>query len=74
MSRSWIETLTLVTPVSSVAPPARLTVSEPSVGATKAIVVSGALSPGYVALMVSRPWLFDDVVLSSSSVARTVKL
>ena len=56
------------------AAPARLTVSDPSVGATKAIVVFGGLSPGYVALMVSRPWLFDDVVLSSSSVARTVKL
>ena len=67
-------TRTSVTPVSSVAVPARLTVSEPSVGATNAIVVLGALSPGYWALMVSRPWRFDAVVLSSSSVARTVKL
>ena len=60
--------------MSSVAVPARLTVSEPSVGAVKAIVVFGGMSPGNWALMVSRPWLFDDVVLSSSSVARTVKL
>ena len=60
--------------MSSVAVPARLTVSDSSVGAVNVIVAFGGRSPGICALMVSRPWLVDDVVRSSSSVARTVKL
>ena len=36
------------------------------------IVVFGGPSPGYCALIVSEPRLLEDVVRSSSSVARTV--
>ena len=60
--------------MSSVAVPARLTVSDSSVGAVKVIVAFGGRSPANWALMVRRPWLVDDVVSPRSSVARTVKV
>ena len=66
---------TLSTPLSSVAVPARATFGAVTVNVPPPVTVAfGALSPGICAWKVSRPWLLDDVVRPSLSVARTVKL